>query len=493
MTLGFSTPRSLAFARDDNLALSFRRSAFACHPERSEGSGLRPSASTPRSFVAGNAPQDDKEPRSFGRSAGLGMTKKGHHPEGVSFRILFPRVELHDLQHQVHRLLHGGDGNELVLSVGVVPAGEEVRRRQPAVAELGSVGAPPDGDDLRLDAELPHGLKSRVHDVHLGLDLLQHVVVLVGHVQLRGSFPVPAVQGRHCILHGFLSRLERLRRVVPDDVVHGSGLHIPGKAQEVEEPFVFLGCRRSFVGREHGGQLQAQEDGVHHLVLGLAGMDAPSVDRHPGPGGVEGLVAYLPHFPAVHGVGEIGAELLQVQQARPVADLLVGGEGNLHAAVDELRMGRHVLQGRHDLGDSRLVIGAEEGRPVGDHQGLAPVFQQVGEGGGRERHPLLFVEDDVAAVVVFHQPGTDRVVGDLQGRVQVSVEGDDGDLFIGVGREGGRDVGVLVHSHVGKAQGPKFLSKLNGKGHLPRRAGDGIFAEGGLGGYLYVLQKAVKN
>ena len=222
-------------------------------------------------------------------------------------------------------------------------------------------------------------------------------------------------------------------------------------------------------------------------------MDAPSVDRHPGPGRVEGLVADLPHFPAVHRIGEIGSELLQVQQARPVANLLVGGEGHLHAAVNELRMGRHVLQGRHDLGDPRLVVGAEEGCPVGDHQRLAPVLQQVGEGGGRERHPLLFVEDDVAAVVVFHQAGAHRVVGDLQGRVQVGVEGDDGDCSVRVGRKGGRDVGMPVHGHVGKAQGPQFLSKLNGKGHLPRRAGDRILAVGGLGGDLDVLQKAVEN
>ena len=380
-----------------------------------------------------------------------------------------------------------------MLSVGVVPAGEKVRRGQPPVAELGPVGASPDWDDPGFDAELPHGLKGCVHDVHLRLDLLQHVVVLVRHIQLRGSFAVPAVQGSYGILHGFLSLMELFRRVVPDDIVHCCGLHVPGKAQEMEEPFIPLGCRRSFVGREDGREFHAQEDGVHHLVPGLARVDTPSVDRHPGTGGVEGLVADLPRFPAVHGVGEIRTELLQVQQARPVADLLVGGEGHLHAAVDKLRMGRHIFQGRHDLGDPRLVIGAEEGRPVGDHQGLSPVFQQVGESGGREHHPLLFVEDNVSAIVVFHQPGAHRVVGDLKGRVQVGIEGDDGNFSVRVGGEGGRDVRVFVHGHIGKAQGPQFLSKLDGKGHLPRGAGDCILAMGGLGGDLYVLQKAVKN
>jgi len=75
----------------------------------------------------------------------------------------------------------------------------------------------------------------------------------------------------------------------------------------------------------------------------------------------------------------------------------------------------------------------------------------------------------------------------------VGVKSDDGDLFLRVGRKGGRDVGVFIYGHVGKSQGLKFLSKLDGKGHLPRGAGDRILAVGGLGGYLYVLQKTVEN
>lgn len=44
---------------------------------------------------------------------------------------LFPRVELRDLQNDLHGLLHGLDGDELVFAVGVVTAGEDIRRNQP--------------------------------------------------------------------------------------------------------------------------------------------------------------------------------------------------------------------------------------------------------------------------------------------------------------------------------------------------------------------------
>ncbi len=98
------------------------------------------------------------------------------------------------------------------------------------------------------------------------------------------------------------------------------------------------GLRRAGVLRQPiddgGGDL----DRVLHLALGKAGMRADALDGDGGAVGREGLVLDIARGFAVHRVGEIGAELLQVGLVDAAADLFVGGEQDLDRAVLDLRV-----------------------------------------------------------------------------------------------------------------------------------------------------------
>ena len=75
----------------------------------------------------------------------------------------------------------------------------------------------------------------------------------------------------------------------------------------------------------------------------------------------EGLVLDLAEVRAVEGVGVVGAEGLDFEVFGAPAHLFVGGEGDPDRAVLELRVVLEPRDGRHDLRNSRLVVGAEEG------------------------------------------------------------------------------------------------------------------------------------
>ena len=61
---------------------------------------------------------------------------------------------------------------------------------------------------------------------------------------------------------------------------------------------------------------------------------------------------------AVHRVGEVGAELFQIDLVDAAADFLVGGEQDLDGAVLDMRIVDQELGRIHDLGEAGLVVGA---------------------------------------------------------------------------------------------------------------------------------------
>ena len=78
----------------------------------------------------------------------------------------------------------------------------------------------------------------------------------------------------------------------------------------------------------------------------------------------EGLVLDLADDAAVDGVGEVGAEAGDVERLGPVAGLLVDCEADPHPRPRHIGMRDEPGDGRHDLRDAGLVVGAEQRRPV---------------------------------------------------------------------------------------------------------------------------------
>ena len=100
-----------------------------------------------------------------------------------------------DLDNDLHGFLHGLDADELVRAVEIDSACEDVGAGEATEGELGTISAATDGLDLGGYAALLHGMHHDVDDVHLGVDLLLHVIVLI--LQLDGdcAFAVLRIHG----------------------------------------------------------------------------------------------------------------------------------------------------------------------------------------------------------------------------------------------------------------------------------------------------------
>ena len=81
-------------------------------------------------------------------------------------------------------------------------------------------------------------------------------------------------------------------------------------------------------------------DRMLHLAFGEAGMGADALDGDGGAVGRECLILDMARGLAVDGVGEVGAELFQIDLVDAAADFLVGREQDFDGAVLDLRIGR---------------------------------------------------------------------------------------------------------------------------------------------------------
>ena len=176
-----------------------------------------------------------------------------------------------------------------------------------------------------------------------------------------------------------------------------------GDADRMQKALLALGgLRRAGVFRQAIDDGGRDLDRVLHLALGEAGMGADALDGDGGAVGGEGLVLDIPGGFAVHRVGEIGAELFQVDLVDAAADLLVGREQDLDRAVLDLRIVDQELRRIHDLGEAGLVVGAEQRGAVGGDDVVADLVGERGMIGGADHLRGIGRQHDVAAAIILH-------------------------------------------------------------------------------------------
>lgn len=132
--------------------------------------------------------------------------------------------------------------------------------------------------------------------------------------------PVDLLRG---LVHHGLALLEPLHVVVPDDILHRGLLRLAVHLLQMEEALVPLRVGGGLQRRQQGVVLHGDQQGVAHLVLGGARVDAEAVDGHHGLGGVESLVLIVGDIAAVQGIGKVRAEAGYIEEAGAHADLLV--------------------------------------------------------------------------------------------------------------------------------------------------------------------------
>ncbi len=378
----------------------------------------------------------------------------------------------------------------------VISTGSKVGARKTAERELGAVGAAAGGHGHRLDAHLAVGLHRVIDQELLAGQALGHVAVLLAELDRHRALVVAAVEqlgdlGQHGLAIGELLAVE-----VAHDVLE---LQLGRRALDVRRVIEALAAAGVLGALPRGHELlelAGHRDGVDHDVLGGARVDHHAAHGHRGLAGAEALVVDLAQGLAVHRVAVGGAESVEVEKRRAVADLLVGHEGDLQRGVRELGVRHETGEQRADLGDAGLVVGAEQRGAVRDHDVLANEFGQVRDLIGRGLDSLAV--DDAG-----HQGAAlvgDDVRVDARGRgvgrgVEVRAEHEGADrLGAGGGGQRARHVGVLVDRYVGQAKRAELVAEDGSHLVLALRGGrDLLVIWIGLGIDLHKAQETLKN
>ena len=130
--------------------------------------------------------------------------------------------QLTNLDYNLHCLLHNLDAHKLVRTVEVAATSEDIWTWQTLERKLCTVCAATDGLHLRSDTTLLHRLEHDVDDVHVGVNLLLHVVVLVLKLNGDSTLTPLLVHLLDAILDEVLAILKAVAVVVAYDVRQSS-------------------------------------------------------------------------------------------------------------------------------------------------------------------------------------------------------------------------------------------------------------------------------
>ena len=191
-----------------------------------------------------------------------------------------------------------------------------------------------------------------------------------------------------------------------------------------------FGVFRFFPGRQELLPFSGHGQGVFHLALGIAGMDAAAVEGNGPISSVEVFIFKTAQFAAVDGVGKVSAEFFDIEQGSTAARFFVRRKA-----------------------DANL---AEEGRAVGEQDVLTLIFEDFREGFRRKDDVLFFIQDDILAVVIIFADDLDVLPRGIGAGIDVRNEADDGAVDA-VSRQGGHDVAVFIDGNVGKAEAFQFF------------------------------------
>ena len=226
-------------------------------------------------------------------------------------------------------------------------------------------------------------------------------------------------------------------------------------------------------------------------MFGVAGVYVAAGEGNLCHGGVEVLVLQLADGAAVHRVGPVGAEALNVELMGALADFLVRVEGYSDFTVLDFGMLLQVIDGTDDFGDAGLVVGAQEGGAVGNDKVLAYIVVEFGKVGGREDDALGLAEHDVAAGIVLYDAGVDMAPAHVGRCVQMGDEAYDGHFLVRICRKGGHQVAGVLEADFGEAHLAELVLEILGEYHLPGGARGHIGEFVALGVELHVAEKSV--
>ena len=156
---------------------------------------------------------------------------------------------------------------------------------------------------------------------------------------------------------------------------------------------------------------------------------------------------------AIHGVGAVSAEALNVEVLGAATHFLVRREADSHRAMGNPGVGHQVLCRRHDLGHAGLVVGAQQGGAGCRDDIVADLIGQSRIVLGPDHRRRVVRQFQVTPVVIPVKERLHILSAHFRRRVDMGNETDHRHIrFVRGGRYRGKHVTVFVHHDVGQPQ-----------------------------------------
>ena len=308
-----------------------------------------------------------------------------------------------ELLQDVGHLDERADRDKLVDAVVTVAACREVGAGQAAERQLCAVGAAANRQYLGLNAAGKVGFLGNINKLRVVANDLGHVAVLVLNLDRYALLAQSLVEQCGGGIHQLEFLLELGGIVITDDIARRGMVDRCRDALKVIEALVALGVFRALLVGEQGVEVAEQVARVDHAPLGVAGVNGLALKANGCLGGVEALPLKLANRTAVDRVSVLAAEGLDIQQLGTVTDFLVRAEANAERGMGQGGILRDACDKRHDFGDTRLVVGAQQRGAIAADQVLTREVVQGGKLGGTHGNGLTVnrAADQVAAFVVY--------------------------------------------------------------------------------------------
>ena len=258
--------------------------------------------------------------------------------------------------------------------------------------------------------------------------------------------------------------------MIPDDETDCRLIYSAADACRMVESLIAFGLLRSFPHREVVNYFSCQSDGVEHLAFGIAGMNVSPLYSDSCSSGIEVLIFNLTHFTSVHRVCPITAETLHVKLMCSQADLFIRIKSDADFSVFDFGMFLKIFNGRDYLSNSCLVVGTEQGMPVGNNQIFTDMVLQFGKLRRRKDDVFLSTQRDVSSLIVLDNSRIHILSAHVWAGVEMRDKADSWNVTLGIRRQRSKEIAVVVKGDVFQAHLQEFIFKRRGKGHLPRRA-----------------------
>ena len=159
-------------------------------------------------------------------------------------------------------------------------------------------------------------------------------------------------------------------------------------------------------------------------------MYADTLDKDLRTGSVEILKLQFSQITTIHGVGPLTTEFLHIEMMGTHADLFIGVETNADISMRDLFVVTQIAHGLHDLGDTRLVIGSQQGSAIGDDQVFSDMLQEFWELACRTDDARTQL--DVLAVIVTDNPGLHVLTAAVGGCIVMTDKSYGGNILLHV-------------------------------------------------------------